>query len=155
MGDGQTAARQIGEHGLDVAGAIAAGGGIAVMADGEAALEVPRRLGIAAESVAHQAHMALGDEVAIVIGDDAGGFLAAMLQRMQAQDRQRAGIGMVENAEHAALFVQRVIVPDMVALAGHRARFPPVSTRVSQRLAVAGAIGFPGRGCALLLHRFA
>ena len=63
------------------------------------------------------------------IGDDAGGFLAAMLQRMQAQHRQRAGIGMAENAEHAALFMQRVVVqiPDMFALAGHRLPFPPVS----------------------------
>ena len=48
------------------------------------------------------------------IGDDAGRFLAAMLQRMQAQHRQRAGIGMAENAEHAAFLMQRVIVPDVI-----------------------------------------
>ena len=39
-----------------------------------------------------------------------GRFLAAMLQRMQAEHGQRAGIGMAENAEHAALFMQRVPV---------------------------------------------
>ena len=38
MGDGQPAARQVGEDGLDVGGAAAAGGGIAVVADGETAL---------------------------------------------------------------------------------------------------------------------
>ena len=42
------------------------------------------------------------------IGDDAGGFLAAMLQRVQAERRDGGGIGVAENAEHAALFAQRV-----------------------------------------------
>ena len=54
--------------------------------------------------------MALGDELHAVIGDDAGGFLAAMLQGMQPQHRQRAGIGMAENAEHAAFFMQGIVV---------------------------------------------
>ena len=74
--------------------------------------------------------MALGDELAIVVGDDAGRFLAAMLKRMQAQHRQRAGIGMAENAKHAALFMQRVCIEHMVVLnlrlAGHGLLFPPV-----------------------------
>ena len=58
--------------------------------------------------------MALGDELALVIGDDARGFLAAMLQRMQAEHSQCAGIGMVENAKHAALFMQRVLIPNAI-----------------------------------------
>ena len=52
--------------------------------------------------------MALGDEMAFVEGDDAGRFLAAMLERMQPQHRQGPGIGMAVNAEHAAFFMQRV-----------------------------------------------
>jgi hypothetical protein len=43
-----------------------------------------------------------------------------MLQRMQSQDGQRSRIGMVENAKHAALLMQRVAIvtgkiPDMLA----------------------------------------
>ena len=45
MRDGQAAARQIGEDGLDVAGIGAAGGGIAHMADREIAFEIARRRG--------------------------------------------------------------------------------------------------------------
>ena len=67
-------------------------------------------MGIAAEHIAHQPGMALGDELALVEGDDAGRFLAAMLQGVQAQHRQGAGIGMAENAEHAAFLMQRVVV---------------------------------------------
>ncbi len=104
------------------------------MADGKAALQIARGLGAAAEGVTHQTHMALGDELAFVIGDNACRFLAAMLQGMQAQHRQGAGIGMVENAEHAALFMQRVLVPDVIGRrlgAGHHLPFPPDSTSLS------------------------
>ena len=75
--------------------------------------------------------MALGNEMAIVGGDDAGRFLAAMLQRVQAQNRQRTRIGMVENAEHAALLMQRVPIPKMIVLAGHGLPLPPVCTSLS------------------------
>ena len=44
-----------------------------------------------------------------VEADDAGGFLAAMLERMQAERGQRRGIGMIEDAEDAALLVQPVL----------------------------------------------
>ena len=54
MGDGEAAAGQVGEQGLDVAGAAAASGGIAVMSDGEAAFQVPGGLRIAAEGIAHE-----------------------------------------------------------------------------------------------------
>src|SRR6202012_5322090 len=106
--------------------------GIAVVADGKAALQVLCGRGIAAEHVAHQAHVALGGEMSVVEGDDAAGFLAAMLQGMQAQHRQGAGIGMVENAEYATFLMQRVTVPDVVQIA-HRFAFPPVSMRSFSR----------------------
>jgi hypothetical protein len=45
-----------------------------------------------------------------VEADDTGRFLAAMLQRMQAERRQCCGFGMAEDAEDAALFVKRIAV---------------------------------------------
>ena len=41
---------------------------------------------------------------------DAGGFLAAMLQRVQAERRDGGGVRMAEDAEHAAFLVQAVLV---------------------------------------------
>ena len=133
--DRKPAARQVGEHGLDIGGAAAAGGGIAVVADGEAALQISGGGRIAAKHIAHQAHVTFSVEMAVLERDDAAGFLAAMLQGVQAQHRQRAGIGLVENAEHTAFLMQRVGVPGMVARTAdvgiaHR-WFPPVSMRVS------------------------
>ena len=56
------------------------------MADGAVAgsRSMTARLG---EVVADQADMALGVELGAVEGDDAGRFLAAMLQRVQAERR--------------------------------------------------------------------
>ncbi len=59
--------------------------------------------------VADQANPALGMEVVAVEADDARRFLAAMLERVQAERGERRGIGMVEDAEDAALFVQPVL----------------------------------------------
>ena len=53
--------------------------------------------------IADQPLAALGMEPRAVEGDDAGRFLAAMLERMQPERDNRRGVGMVENAEHAAL----------------------------------------------------
>jgi hypothetical protein len=60
--------------------------------------------------IADQAHAALGMEAQAVEGDDARCFLAAMLQGMQAKGRQRRRIGMTQDAEDAALFMQRVAI---------------------------------------------
>ena len=56
------------------------------------------------------AHAAMGVELLAVIGDDAGRLLAAMLQGMQAERGQRRGLGMAENAEHAAFLMQVVVI---------------------------------------------
>ncbi len=61
------------------------------------------------EMVADQADAAFGMEVVPVEADDAGRFLAAMLERMQAERSERRGIGMIEDAEDAALLVQPVL----------------------------------------------
>jgi hypothetical protein len=45
-----------------------------------------------------------------VESDDAGGLLAAMLQRMQPERGNGGGVGVIENAEDATLFAQSVAV---------------------------------------------
>ena len=47
-------------------------------------------------------------EAVAVEGDDAGGLLAAMLQRMQPKRGQGGGVGLSEDAEDAALLAQPV-----------------------------------------------
>src|SRR5262249_10193891 len=62
------------------------------------------------EGVADEPQPALGVEPVSVEGDDAGGFLAAMLQGVQAERRDGGGVGMAEDTEHAAFFAQPVAV---------------------------------------------
>ena len=49
-------------------------------------------------------------EALAIEGDDAGGLLAPVLQRMQTERRDGRGVGMAENAEDAAFFAQPVSV---------------------------------------------
>ena len=60
--------------------------------------------------IANQPLSALRVEPDAVESDDAGGLLAAMLQRMQAERGNGGGVRMVENAEDAALLAQPVAV---------------------------------------------
>jgi hypothetical protein len=108
MGDGDAAARQVREQGLNVAHRRAARRGIAVVADGVIALQVGGVIALLAEDVADQARMTLGDELAVIVGDDTGRLLTAVLQRMQTENGQRAGAGVPENAKNAALLMQRI-----------------------------------------------
>jgi hypothetical protein len=48
-------------------------------------------------------------EVLTVEGDDAAGFLAAVLQGVQPERSGRAGVGMAEDAEDAALVMEVII----------------------------------------------
>jgi len=52
----------------------------------------------------------VGIELAGIVGDDAGGFLAPVLQGMQAQHRVGGGIAAAENAKDAAFFVELVAI---------------------------------------------
>ena len=78
------------------------------MADGHVAFQPfdhrPR-----GEVVADQAHPAFGMKVAAVEADDAGRFLAPMLERMKAERRERRGVGMIEDTKDAARLVQPVV----------------------------------------------
>ena len=49
-------------------------------------------------------------KLAAVIGNNSGGFLAAVLERMQAQGGQRRSIGMAENTKDTAFFLQFVVI---------------------------------------------
>ncbi len=62
----------------------------------------------AGEGVADEAEPPLGVKSASVEGNDARGLLAAMLQRVQSECGDRGGIGVAEDAEHAAFLAQRV-----------------------------------------------
>ena len=60
--------------------------------------------------VADQPQAALGVEPRAVEGDDAGGLLPAMLERMQPERDDRGGVRMAEYAEDAAFLAQPVVV---------------------------------------------
>ncbi len=109
MRDGEPAELEIGVERLDISKNGVAGGGVAVVPDGDAAGQFFDHPGVA-EIVADQSHAAMGVEAGAVEADDAGGFLAAMLQRMQSQRRHRGGIRHVPDAENPAFLVQGVVV---------------------------------------------
>jgi len=79
------------------------------VADGDGAGQAGKRCRIGV-MITDEAHMAFLMEALAIEGDDAGCFLAAMLQGMQAERGQRRGVGMAENAENAAFFMQRIAV---------------------------------------------
>ena len=54
--------------------------------------------------IADQAHAAFGVKAFAVKGDDAGGFLAAMLKGVEAECGERCRIGVAINAEDTAFF---------------------------------------------------
>ena len=63
-----------------------------------------------AEVVADEAEAAVDVEAVAVVGDDAGGFLAAMLERVKAEGGDGRGVGDAPDAEDAALLVQLVVI---------------------------------------------
>ena len=79
------------EQRLHVAQDGLAGGRVAHVADRGRAGQAVDHLA-AGEVVADQAHAALGMEALAVEGDDAGGLLAAVLERVQAERRDGGGI---------------------------------------------------------------
>ena len=82
----------------------ASGGRVAHVTDGAVARQAPQPLG--AEHVGHPPHVLLGVEVGAVGGRDARRLLAAMLERVEAEVRDVAGLRMVPDAEEPALVVE-------------------------------------------------
>ena len=105
----EAAAGKIGIERLDIAQARPAGGRIADMACGHHAGQFGDRF-LAGEIVRHMAKPAQGEEFGAVETRDTRGFLAAVLQRVEAQGGDGGSIGRVDCAEHAALFAQLVAI---------------------------------------------
>ena len=80
------------------------------------------------KSIADEAEAALGMEALAVVGDDAGGFLAAMLERVQPERGDGGCVGMTVDAEDAAFFAQPVavdfLVQEAVVRLHRRSRWP-------------------------------
>ena len=123
---------ELGEQRLHVAQDGLAGGGIAHMADRGRAGQAVDHLA-AGEGVADEAHAALGMEALAVEGDDAGGLLAAVLERVQAERGDGGGVGMAEDAEDAAFLAQ----PVAVEIEGSSPERPSRRSSASGRLIVA------------------
>src|SRR3954469_11823472 len=80
---------------------------------------------VLAKHITDKAQMPLGNELCAIIGDDADGFLAAMLERMQAERGERTGVLVAKDAEHAAFLVQRVLIEWQSGLTGCLRHCPP------------------------------
>jgi hypothetical protein len=66
--------------------------------------------GLFVEAVGDVAHLFMGVETLAVEGDDAGGFLAAMLKGVKAENGVGRGFFDAVNAYNAALFFEMVVV---------------------------------------------
>ena len=107
--DREAAGIQFGEQRLDVAQDRLAGRRVTHMADGRRARQALDRAFLG-KVIADEAKTSLGMETGAVEGDDARRFLSAMLKRVQAESGAHRGVGVVENAEYAAIFAQAIIV---------------------------------------------
>ena len=108
--DRETARGQVGEQRLDIAQHRLAGGRIAVVADRPVARQAPDHRFVA-EVLTHLARSVVAVEPVAVEGDDPRRFLPAMLQRVQAERRERRRVGVIPDAEHAAFLARLVFVP--------------------------------------------
>ncbi len=119
VADRKAAAFELGEQRLHVAQDGFAGGGVADVAHRGGAGQAVDHLA-AGKVVADQAHAAFGVEALAVEGDDAGGLLAAVLKGVQAERGDGCGVGVAEDAEHAALLAQAIgIWIERLRVGGH------------------------------------
>src|SRR5438128_404019 len=97
----------INHDGLRVEERFVAGGGIARVADGAAAGKFLQNIG--REDFFDFAHGAVGVKFGAVARDDAGRFLAAVLERIEAEIDEFSGFGVAENSNDAAMVVEVVV----------------------------------------------
>ena len=107
VADREPAGIELGEQRLHVAQDGRTCRGVADVADGGVAGKALDHLA-AGEGVADEAEPAFTVKSGAVEGDDAGGLLAAMLQGVQSERGDGGGLGVAEDAEHAAFLAQRV-----------------------------------------------
>jgi hypothetical protein len=108
VGNREAAIGEFGEEGLDVAHAGAAGGRVPRVADGAVALQAVDHA-LLGKGIADQADMPLDVKLRAIVGNDAGGFLASMLQCMQAEGDDCGCVLPAEDAEHAAFVVEMIV----------------------------------------------
>ena len=104
----QLALVAIDDDGLGVDQRGVAGGGVARVADGGGAGQARQHRGL--EDFLHQAHALFEVQRGAVGGDDAGGFLAAMLQGVEAEIGELGGFGVAEDAADTAVIVKLIVV---------------------------------------------
>ena len=107
--DAEPAEGEVGEERLDVAHLGRALGGIAVVTDRGVTFQRVDHLA-RRENIANPAERPVRVEERAVTADDAGGLLAPVLQRVQAERRVGRRVGVPEDAEDPALFAQLVLV---------------------------------------------
>src|SRR6202011_5326048 len=103
MADRKTAGVEFGEQRLHVAQNGFAGCGVADVADRRRTRQPLDHLA-AGKGVADQAEPTLTVKAGAVVGDDARGLLAAVLQSVQSERGDGGGLGVAEDAEYAAFF---------------------------------------------------
>ena len=89
---------------LDVVHRSGAGCRVTHVADGLVSFE-PFDFVLVGEHLGEQAEPAMPDEMTVIVRDDAGAFLAAVLQRVQTKIGETGGIRVAPDTENTALFV--------------------------------------------------
>ena len=136
--DGEAAGRQVGIERLDVAQRGLARGRIADVPARDLTAQARHDL-VAVEIARHMPHRAMAVEMLAVPAGNAGGFLSAMLQRVQPERDERGGPVRAGHTEDAALLAQLVVVE---RIGGQHRR--------ARRCWRVGHIGRPRRFVALL-----
>ena len=106
VGDGDEALGGVDADGLGVEQRRVAGGGVAGVADGHGAGQLGEH--VVGEDFRDQAHALDVGQMLAVGGGDAGRFLAAMLQGVEAEIGLAGGVGMAVDGDDAAFFVELV-----------------------------------------------
>src|SRR5215472_3680586 len=131
MAEGDFALVAIDHDRLRVEQGFVAGGGVARMADGKTAGKL-REHSWLPENFFDFAHGAMDLQFRAVARDDAGGFLAAVLEGVETEVDKIRGFGVAEDAEDATVVVE-VVVENKIWCA-HKATFAPRNSSFAPRL---------------------
>ncbi len=104
MAQSHVAVMEAEDERLDVVRGARAGRCVTHVADGAIALQ-SFDFALIAEHLGEQAESAMTDEMTVIVGDDAGAFLTAMLQRVQAEIGKSCGVRVAPYAEDATFLV--------------------------------------------------
>ena len=104
MAQSHVAVMEAEDERLDVVRGARAGRCVTHVADGAIALQ-SFDFALIAEHLGEQAESAMTDEMTVIVGDDAGAFLTAMLQRVQAEIGKSGGVRVAPHAEDATFLV--------------------------------------------------